>query len=114
MIECIFTLDYEIYGNGDGCLRELVSEPTAELVRIFDRARARFVCFVEAAELEQMESQRSDSAIDNVRQQIKELRRDGNEIGLHLHPQWCNAVYKQGRWELDYTEYNLCRLPRER
>ena len=28
MIECIFTLDYEIYGDGTGSLNELVYEPT--------------------------------------------------------------------------------------
>ena len=27
MIECIFTIDYEIYGNGEGSLQQLVYEP---------------------------------------------------------------------------------------
>jgi hypothetical protein len=38
----------------------------------------------------------------------------GFEIGLHLHPQWYKGRYENGTWLLDYTEYNLCRLPRER
>ena len=33
---------------------------------------------------------------------------------MHLHPQWCNAQYAQGRWLLDSSEYNLCALPRPR
>jgi len=32
MIDCIFTIDYEIYGNGEGSLRELVYEPTQKFV----------------------------------------------------------------------------------
>ena len=51
MIECIFTIDYEIYGNGQGSLQELVYEPARRLMDIFQRADARFVAFVEAAEL---------------------------------------------------------------
>jgi len=49
-----------------------------------------------------------------VKRQIRDLHRDGFEIGLHLHPQWCNASYDDGRWVLDPREYNLCTLPRSR
>jgi hypothetical protein len=49
-----------------------------------------------------------------VKQQIKNLHREGFEIALHLHPQWSNARYDAGKWALDYSEYNLCTLPRTR
>lgn len=114
MIECIFTWDYEIYGNGLGALRQLVYEPTERLRAIFERWDARFVAFVEVAELEQIEKYRADPAIEEVKGQIKDLYRAGFEIGLHLHPQWCNACYQGGEWLLDYDEYNLCVLPRAR
>lgn len=114
MIECIFTVDYEIYGNGQGSLRRLVYGPAQKLMDIFDRAKAKIVVFVEVAELEQIEASGTDSAIDDVKHQVQELYRQGHEIALHLHPQWCNARYKNGKWELEYSEYNLCTLPRER
>src|ERR1035437_4549993 len=114
MIDCIFTLDYEIYGNGAGALRDLVYEPAQRLRDIFTKWNARFVNFIEVAELEKIEACGTDPAIDLVKGQIKEFYRDGFEIGLHLHPQWCNACYHQGRWFLDYSEYNLCTLPRTR
>jgi peptidoglycan/xylan/chitin deacetylase (PgdA/CDA1 family) len=114
MIECVFTIDYEIYGNGDGSLRELVVDPTAELIRIFDRFGAKFVCFAEVAEFEQIEKLNADPAIDDVRRQLRELHQNGHEIALHLHPQWCNARYEGGRWQLDDSEYNLCTLPPNR
>ena len=52
MIKCIFTLDYEIYGNGTGALKELVYEPTERLMQVFDKWGARFVNYVEVAEFE--------------------------------------------------------------
>ena len=52
MIECVFTLDYEIFGNGTGSLQELMYEPTKALTALFDQHHARFVLFVEVAELE--------------------------------------------------------------
>jgi hypothetical protein len=114
MIKCIFTIDYEIYGNGEGSLEELVYEPAARLRAIFRRHGACLVPFIEVAELEMIEAQGSDPALPKVTQQIRDFRADGFELGLHLHPQWYNGQYTDGVWTLDYREYNLCTLPRER
>jgi hypothetical protein len=114
MIECIFTLDYEVYGNGEGSLRELVYEPGETLNGIFRKWNARFVAFVEVAEFEKIDKFETDPGIADVKRQIKEFHRDGHEIALHLHPQWSNARYENGRWALDYDEYNLCTLSRSR
>ncbi len=114
MIECIFTIDYEIYGNGEGSLKELVYAPTQQLKAIFEEAGQKFVTFVEAAEFEKIDTLRTDSGIEDVKRQIRGLHEHGYEIGLHLHPQWCNSRHQNGKWVLDYSEYNLCTLSRER
>lgn len=114
MLECVFTVDYEIYGNGEGSLRQLVHEPALELKRVFDAARAPLVFFVEAAELEILEAARADPAIGDVKAQVRDFYEQGHEIALHLHPQWYNARCVNGGWQLDYTEYNLCMLDEER
>lgn len=114
MIECIFTIDYEIYGNGTGSLRELVYDPAERLMATFQKRNARFVVFVEVAELEIIEAKSIDSAIESVKHQIRDFRKDGFEIGLHLHPWWYNAHRQNGGWILDQSEYNLCALPGER
>ena len=114
MITCTLTIDYEIYGNGEGSLKDLVYEPAERLMAAFGKRTRRFVPFVEVAELEMIESSRTDPAIELVKQQIRKLYKEGFELGLHLHPQWYNGRYANGKWLLDYGEYNLCTLPRER
>ncbi len=114
MIECIFTVDYEIYGNGEGSLGALVYEPAEKLRAIFKKHGVRFVPFIEVAELEIIGAQGIDPAMDLVKQQIRGFYKDGFELGLHVHPQWYNGRYENGKWLLDYSEYNLCTLPRER
>jgi hypothetical protein len=114
MIECIFTVDYEIYGNGEGSLKELIYEPAQRLKSIFRERNARFVAFVEVAELEMVEGKGTDPAIELVKRQIRDFYKEGFELGLHLHPHWYNGRYENGRWLLDYSEYNLCTLPRQR
>jgi hypothetical protein len=114
MIECIFTIDYEIYGDGEGSLRDLVYDPAERLRELFEDSGTKFVVFVEAAEFEKIAGLKTDAAIGLVERQIRYFYEQGYEIGLHLHPQWCNAQYREGKWVLDYSEYNLCPLPRER
>jgi hypothetical protein len=114
MIECVFTLDYEIYGNGSGALQELVYEPAERLKTIFEKHNMRFVTFVEAAELETIEAGNTDQAIGLVKSQLRDFYGRGYELALHIHPQWYNARYYDGRWQLDYSEYNLCLLTRDR
>jgi len=114
MIDFIFTIDYEIYGNGEGSLKQLVFDPTQQLREIFFKAGARLVFFVEVAELEKIEETKSDPAIADVRKQIRDLHYQGHEIALHLHPQWYNGKYENNRWSLDTAEYNLCTLSEKR
>ncbi len=114
MISCVFTIDYEIYGNGDGTLTSLVYEPAAKFAALFQKWGLRFVTFAEVAELEMIETHGTDPGTDAVNHQLRELYRNGFELGLHLHPQWYNAQYRGGSWSLDYGEYNLCTLGPER
>lgn len=114
MMHLIFTLDYEIYGNGEGDLGDLVYEPTSRLASLFDEYGWKFVNFVEAAELNQISKEKSHERIHDVETQISDLYARGHEIGLHIHPQWFDARYENGKWALNYGEYNLCTLPEEK
>jgi len=110
----IFTLDYEIYGNGNGLLEDLVIRPAEKLKAIFDKWHAPFVVFADVAELELMEAHRTDPSIDRVKQQLRDFHRAGFELGLHIHPWWYKARREGGRWIMDQSEYNLSTQPDER
>jgi len=114
MIECIFTLDYEIYGNGHGSLRDLVLDPTQRLAEVFQEFDAPFVVFAEAVEFAKMEEAQCDPDSAGVRAQLRELRAAGCEIALHLHPWWARARHEDGRWHLDWSERNICTLQPDR
>jgi hypothetical protein len=38
---------------------------------------------------------------DSWDEHMREAYRQGHDIQLHLHPQWLNAQYEDGRWELN-------------
>jgi len=111
MISCIFTLDYEVYGDGSGTLSDLVLTPADALKRLFDQYNVPFVLFVEAAEFQAIEAAGEDAAIGAVKAQVQAFYEQGIEIGLHMHPWWYRAARLNDRWALDYSRYNICDLP---
>lgn len=114
MIQFLFTVDYEIYGNGVGSLRDLVLDPTRRLADLFQKFDAPFVVFAEAMEFAKMEEAQCDPDSAGVRAQLRELRAAGHEIALHVHPWWSNARYEGGRWHLDWSERNIATLQPDR
>jgi peptidoglycan/xylan/chitin deacetylase (PgdA/CDA1 family) len=114
MIECVFTLDYEIYGSGEGSLRDLVLDPTRRLAELFQECGAPFVVFTEAVEFAKIDAEQSDPDAGNLRRQLRDLRAAGHEIALHLHPWWANARYEDCRWRLDWNELSISNLPPKR
>ncbi|NPV84040.1 MAG: hypothetical protein HPY46_10725 [Candidatus Aminicenantes bacterium] len=114
MIGLIFTLDYELYGDGSGNLKDLVLEPADILLEKFAEHSAPLVIFVEAAEFELIDKYKTDADIDLIQRQIGMAYKSGHEIGLHIHPQWYRATRNNERWIVDRSEYNLCRLADER
>src|SRR4051812_37680272 len=51
MLNLLFTLDYEIHGNGDGCPNDLMVEPTNRLLDLFDRYGAKLTIMADVAEI---------------------------------------------------------------
>src|SRR6185295_4554252 len=46
---------------------------------------------------------------DNI---VRETLSQGHDIQLHVHPQWQNAEYKDGRWKL-VADWSILNYPRE-
>ena len=114
MIEFIFTIDYEIYGQGYGSLKDLVYEPSERLLELFSKHNQEIVFFIEVAELETIEKLTADPTIRIIKNQIIEIKRLGFELGLHIHPQWYGARLGPDNWILNFDQYNLCLLPVDR
>lgn len=108
MLEIILSLDYEVYGTGRGDPRRLMLDPTAALLAILNRHGARVTIMVEAAEMLAFRREPAFRGIaQELQHQLQQALRQGHDLQLHLHPAWFNAVYRQGQWHLDFTEYAL-------
>ena len=106
----IFTLDYELFGNGSGCIDKCLIDPTAKCQSLLEQAGAPLTVFVETLELANfaaLEREPIRSQNHGIAAQLKLLLENGHKLELHLHPQWMSAQKKDTGWQLDYEKWRI-------
>jgi len=119
MLKVLFTLDYEIHGNGEGCPYALMVEPTRRMMDLFDRYGAKLTIMADVAEILKFREYkerfgRDDYHYEAIADQLREAIRRGHDVQLHLHASYFNAHFAEGRWHQDWSDYNFASLPIER
>jgi hypothetical protein len=119
MRRVLFTIDYEIHGNGDGCPKKLMVQPTEELLRLLNDYGAKLTIMADVAEImrfkEYKESTgRDDYYYDAIVAQLRHAISTGHDVQLHIHSSYFNAIRDKDHWEQDWSEYNFAGLPYDR
>jgi len=115
MLVLIFSLDYEVYGNGEGDFEKLILEPTNQLLLLFNKYGAKLTIMAEVAEILTLNKyEKFKPVVKSINNQLKLALSKGHDVQLHIHPQWFNAKYKKGKWILDHNEYSLAHLSKEK
>lgn len=119
MLRIIFTLDYEIHGNGEGYPHDLMIEPTARLLHLCERFGAKLTLMPDVAEILKFKEYkdkngRDDYSYDAIVDQLRGAIGNGHDVQLHIHSSYFNARHDNGRWVQDWSEYDFAGLPYER
>jgi hypothetical protein len=119
MLRIIFTLDYEIHGNGDGSPLSLMVEPTDRLLNLFDEYGAKLTIMADVAEILKFKEYkekvgRDDYHYDAIVHQLCTALSRGHDVQLHLHSSYFKAHHDQGRWCQEWSEYDFAGLPYDR
>jgi hypothetical protein len=119
VIKVIFSLDYEIHGNGEGSPRLLMVEPTDRLLRLFDQYGAKLTILADVAEILKFGEYQARQGVDAYGYEaiVAQLRRaiyTGHDVQLHLHSSYFNATHDGQRWVQDWSEYDFAGLAPDR
>src|SRR5687768_3240781 len=108
--------DWELSGNGSGDIRRLQFEPMRRLVSIYNRLGIRGSFNAEVIQqiiFRRYQNQHPElrALADEWDDIVRETFRQGHDIQLHVHPQWQDAEYNDGRWKLtaDWSILNYSR-----
>jgi len=119
------TFDYELFlGRNHVSAQDVLATPTAHLLAELREAEIEATFFIDLTYLlrikEVLQTQNSASLkkeqqdiLNNIGQMIQQ----GHELGIHFHPHWKDAIYKDGVWVFDsfknYALHNLTDKERE-
>jgi hypothetical protein len=110
----VITVDYEIFGNGTGDVRQHVTEPAERMARVCEEYQAPLTVFFEAEEYAAFrrysKNLRKNLGYDParlMRDQAVDLCRRGHDLQLHLHPQWHGALYQDRQWVLHHERLTV-------
>jgi len=109
--------DWELSGNGSGDIRRLQFEPMRRLVTIYNRLGIRGSFNAEV--MQQITFRQHQDRYEELKvladewdHNVRETFRQGHDIQLHIHPQWQDAEYDNGRWKLT-SDWSILNYPRE-
>ena len=105
MLNIIITIDYEIFGNGAGDVRNHMIFPTEKMLQICDRHEVPITIMFEKIEYLKfieydtvLTTDLGYSPSEYIRNQLINAMRRGHDVQLHIHPQWIDAKYENRRW----------------
>jgi hypothetical protein len=119
MFKILFTLDYEIHGNGDGSPKTLMLEPTGRMMASFEKFGAKLTIMADVAEILKFKEHDAAAAGQGfssraIEEQLQDAVRRGHDVQLHMHASYFGAVLENGHWKQDYSLYDLTEIPCEK
>jgi len=105
----IFTLDYEIFGDGSGDPLLFQIANTQRLCASLDLIDAKMTVYVEFGQISFFRSQNGKGKYKEyyevICQQLKMLIKEGHDVQLHFHPSWEGAkLTEDGKLELTIND----------
>src|SRR6266513_3326898 len=99
------THDWELRGDGSGDIEEIQFAPMRRLLAIYKKAGARTTFLPDVMQQIRFRSLQDEHPelkrdADSWDEHAQEAYARGHDIQLHLHSQWSNAEYENGRWQL--------------
>lgn len=114
-MKLLLTFDYELFGDGTGCVFTHMIEPTNTILAACDTYGIKITIFFEVLEYIRLKEEWNKgnhmgykkNPIEAIEKQLQKAAIDGHDIQLHIHPQWHNASYIDDRWILDFSQWRL-------
>jgi len=99
------THDWELRGDGSGDIEKIQFAPLRRLMEIYAKFGVRTTILpdlMQQIRFRRLETENPELKpwADSWDEHVREAFNRGQDIQLHLHPQWGNAKYQDGQWQL--------------
>ncbi len=104
----ILTVDYELFGDGSGCIEHCITLPAERVLEIANKHDAKVTFFADAIEFMRMEQElKYSNSVGQVKNQLFDSVHNGHDVQLHAHPQWVGAKYLDDIWHVNFNAWRI-------
>jgi hypothetical protein len=109
-VKVFLTFDYELFfGDETGSVDKCLIEPTNALLQIAKKTAVKLVFFVDVGYLIKLTEFAQYYAelqhdLNKINAQLEEIKTDGHDIQLHIHPHWEKSFYTAGKWRIQTSK----------
>ena len=117
IIHLVLSDDWELRGDGSGNMRAIQFDTLQKITHIYENYGLRGSFNVELMQqfYHKKFGERNPELLtlyNEWEEIVKNIYRKGHDVQLHLHPQWINAEYRDGKWILT-SDWNINNHPPE-
>lgn len=108
MLKICITFDYELF-LGENFLpeEEVLFQPAAQLGEMLQKEEVSATFFADVCSVMQHEIYNETAYCSNFSRQIAALYEMGHDVQLHIHPNWLNSTFQNGKWTIAQKGYKL-------
>ncbi len=104
----ILTVDYELFGDGSGCIEHCITLPAERILDIANKHDAKVTLFTDAIEFIRMEQElKHSNSVEQVKRQLFDSVDNGHDVQLHVHPQWVGARFLDDQWHVNFNAWRI-------
>lgn len=90
-----------------------------ELLKVLDKCDFKVTFFIDTCFLNRLKYEKTNHSelmpeYNSIINKLRLLSERGHEIQLHLHPNWYNAIYKDGEWKSIFKRVSIQRMQKGR
>lgn len=108
MLNILLTFDYELFlGENFYSPEEVLFNPTATIVSLLRQYNACGTFFADVCSVSRHKDFGLNDYCARFGKQLNCILHNGNDVQLHVHPNWLTSEFNHGKWEFDKDHYSL-------
>lgn len=108
MLNIVISFDYELYlGKNYYSCEQVLFEPTNRILDILEKRNVPATFFADVCSVFQHDRYGLTEYSKCFGDQICRMVKGGNDVQLHIHPNWLKSYPENGQWKFDKDSYRI-------
>lgn len=108
MLNICISFDYELFlGENYASEDTILFQPTGRIIEVLRDSAVAATFFADVCSVFQYEKFGLDGYVRSFKNQLAEMNQSGQDVQLHIHPNWLRTSRQDDKWHFDVDSYKI-------